>query len=117
VPAPQPDSQHVNINVNAPSYISPSISFDPETDVVFFTYRNAETGKVREQYPPDAVVQRYRAVDDSGAPTKPALPAPNPPTTASAPGTPAPTAPEPSPAALSGTTGSAATPPGSGTIA
>ena len=46
------------INLNAPAYISPSISFDPETNIVVITYRNAETGKVREQYPPPVVVDR-----------------------------------------------------------
>jgi len=70
IPAPAP-ANHVNIN--GPAFISPAITFDPVTDVVIFTYRNAQTGKVTEQVPPNAVVSRYRAVDETGIPN-PTLP-------------------------------------------
>src|SRR5579871_5907880 len=56
------------INPSAPAYVNPSISFNPATDVVFLTYRNAETGKVTEQYPPSQVVSRYQSVDETGMP-------------------------------------------------
>ena len=65
-PSAPPTPGHININ--APAYISPAISFDPATDVVFFTYRNAETGKVTEQIPPASVSSRYQTVDDTGVP-------------------------------------------------
>jgi hypothetical protein len=75
---PAPD----HININAPFYISPAISFDPVADIVIYTYRNSETGKVTRQVPPEAVLSRYQAVDETGVPapaphvrTSPATPA------------------------------------------
>ena len=65
-PAAADSTQHINLN--APAYISPSISFDPYTSIVFITFRNPETGKVRDQIPPDEVLNRYREVDQTGIP-------------------------------------------------
>jgi hypothetical protein len=70
-PAGQANAAH--IDVNAPAYISPAITFNPETSVVIITYRNAETGKVTEQIPPPEVTSRYNAVQDTGQ-QSPALP-------------------------------------------
>ena len=56
-PTPKPD---------APAYVSPAISFDPETGIVFITFRNAESGKITRQIPPAEVLSRYRFVDESG---------------------------------------------------
>lgn len=61
------------VNPNAPAYISPSVSFDPVTGIVFLTFRNAESGKVTEQIPPSQVLSRYRFVDETGIPN-PILP-------------------------------------------
>ncbi len=36
-----PPQNPEHINVNAPSYISPSITFDPVTSIVVFTFRNS----------------------------------------------------------------------------
>jgi hypothetical protein len=102
-PASQP-SDHVNLS--APSYVNPAISFDPVTDIVFFTFRNPDTGKVTEQIPPQAVVSRYRAVEATGIPnpTLPVRPTPvaKPPAPADTPPASAPTsnAPPASPGTL-----------------
>jgi hypothetical protein len=53
-------------NPNAPAYISPSVTFDPVTDIVILTFRNSETGKIVEQIPPSEVLSRYREVDETG---------------------------------------------------
>jgi hypothetical protein len=103
------------VNINGPAYISPAISFDPATDVVFFTYRNSETGKVTEQIPPSSVSSRYQTVDDTGVPS----PTPDA-TTATAARLssslpPAATPPQPAPAATGGS--ATASPPASKTIA
>jgi hypothetical protein len=89
-----PPSDHINLS--APSYVNPAISFDPVTDIVFFTFRNPDTGKVTEQIPPQAVVSRYRAVEETGIPnpTLPVRPTPviaTPPAPANTPPAPAPT--------------------------
>ncbi len=60
-------------NPNTPAYISPSITFDPETGIVIITFRNADSGKVTQQIPPSEVLTRYRFVEDSGIPN-PILP-------------------------------------------
>jgi hypothetical protein len=56
-----------HININAPFYISPAITFDPITSIVIVTFRNAD-GKVREQIPPSEVLERYQSVDETGMP-------------------------------------------------
>jgi hypothetical protein len=120
-PAPAPES-HSHINVNAPVFISPSITFDPVTNVVIFTYRNAESGKVTHQFPPSAVVSRYREVDETGLP-KPALPVSTKATVAATQrpsnGTPTTPTPQPSLPSTDGSGSPAATPgsPSSSTIA
>ena len=81
--APQLDSPPATdpfqpINLNAPAYVNPSISFNPATGIVFLTYRNADTGKVTEQFPPSQVVSRYQSVDETGMPD-PTQPHPTPP--------------------------------------
>jgi hypothetical protein len=112
-PSPAPAQGHININ--GPAYISPAISFDPVTNVVFFTYRNSETGKVTEQIPPSSVSSRYQTVDDTGVPNPPpdatAATAARP----SSSSQPAATPPQPAPAATGGS--AAASPPTSQTIA
>jgi hypothetical protein len=91
--APPPVAVPINepVNLNAPAYVSPSITFDPETNIVVITYRNAETGKVREQYPPPQVVDRYREVDQTGM-QNPSLPRTTPEALASSNPPPAPSA-------------------------
>jgi hypothetical protein len=64
--APTEPTQHVNLS--APAYISPAISFDPITNIVFLTFRNSETGEITEQIPPSVVLSRYRFVDETGIP-------------------------------------------------
>jgi hypothetical protein len=75
--APSPvaaqDESLPRANPNAPAYVSPAVTFDPETNIVVLTYRNPETGKVREQYPPSVVVDRYREAERTGVPD-PTLP-------------------------------------------
>ncbi|MEJ0067723.1 MAG: hypothetical protein WDO24_02140 [Pseudomonadota bacterium] len=71
-PTPVPQSPE-HINVNAPAFISPAITFNPVTNIVIFTFRDAETGKIREQIPPSSVVSRYVAVAETGIPN-PTLP-------------------------------------------
>jgi len=110
-----------HININGPVYISPAISFDPVTDIVFFTYRNAETGKVTEQFPPAQVASRYLAVDETGVPN-PTLPLTTPDSLAAATARPPsgsqPDAPPPQPPAPSSIGSSTAgTAPASRTIA
>ncbi len=65
-PAPVHEAP-AHINVNAPFYISPAITFDPITSIVIVTFRNAD-GKVREQIPPSEVLERYQSVDETGIP-------------------------------------------------
>ncbi len=67
-PPPPVEAAPEHINLNAPAYVSPSISFDPYTSIVFITYRDPETGKVRNQIPPSEVLNRYREVDQTGIP-------------------------------------------------
>jgi hypothetical protein len=62
----EPSPTHININ--APFYISPAISFDPITSIVIVTFRDFETGEVREQIPPREVLSRYQSVDETGIP-------------------------------------------------
>jgi hypothetical protein len=95
-------------NINAPFFVSPKISFDPVTSIVFVTFRNFETGKVREQIPPVEVLERYREASVTGhpdprlPPLKPdqrkAEPAPTPAADKSAASQPAPTSAAPTPA-------------------
>jgi hypothetical protein len=66
-PAP-PKGSPAQIDINAPFYISPAISFDPITSIVIVTFRDAESGKVREQIPPREVLERYQNVDETGIP-------------------------------------------------
>ncbi|MBI3515763.1 MAG: hypothetical protein HY060_17140 [Proteobacteria bacterium] len=70
VPPPAAPDNREHINLNAPAYVSPSISFDPYTSIVFITYRNAETGKIRNQIPPQEILDRYRQVDETGIPNR-----------------------------------------------
>src|SRR5260221_7381035 len=63
--ATQPPAQAPG-NINAPFFVSPKISFDPITSIVFVTFRNFETGKVREQIPPVEVLSRYREASVTG---------------------------------------------------
>ena len=72
-PAPAGQADPLHVDVNRPAYVSPAITFNPETNVVIITYRSAETGKVTEQYPPSSVASKYNAVDDTGQ-QSPALP-------------------------------------------
>jgi hypothetical protein len=65
-PAPSAETK-THININAPFYISPAISFDPITSIVIVTFRNSE-GKVREQIPPSEILERYQSVDETGIP-------------------------------------------------
>jgi hypothetical protein len=64
-PPAAPENPDEPTNLNAPAYINPSITFDPETSIVVITYRDAD-GKVREQIPPPEVIDRYREVDQTG---------------------------------------------------
>src|SRR4051812_22042368 len=66
-PAPVANAP-THIDINAPFYISPAISFDPITSIVIVTFRDGETGKVRQQIPPNEVLSRYRSVDETGVP-------------------------------------------------
>jgi hypothetical protein len=118
-PAQGPSIQtQTQINLNAPSYVSPAIAFDPAANVVVFTYRSA--GKVTEQIPSSAALSRYQAVDDTGAPSPPLpvaaprakLPAANPPPS---PAPPSPTTSQTAPTGLIG--GPGATTPNFATIA
>jgi hypothetical protein len=118
-PARGPSLQtQTHINVNAPFYVSPAIAFDPAANVVVFTYRSA--GKVTEQIPSSAVLSRYQAVDETGAPSPP-LPVAAPPAKSAAanpppnPAPPSPTTPQPAPTGLIG--GPGATTPSFATIA
>lgn len=65
-PPAAPDHAATHIDINAPFYLSPAISFDPITSIVIVTFRDGETGKVREQIPPREVLERYQAVDETG---------------------------------------------------
>ena len=56
------------VNLSAPAYVNPTVTFSPDTDIVILTYRNADTGKVTEQYPPSEVLSRYQFVDETGMP-------------------------------------------------
>jgi hypothetical protein len=121
-PPPAPASgASEHININAPTYISPAISFDPVTNIVFFTFRNPETGKIREQIPPQAVVSRYREVEETGIPN-PALPvrptaAAKAPAKAPAPSDNTPPAPSTSAGATGSTPASTPAPANTGTLA
>ncbi|MBV8170131.1 MAG: hypothetical protein JO021_25335 [Alphaproteobacteria bacterium] len=64
-PAPSAETK-THININAPFYISPQITFDPITSIVIVTFRS--DGKVREQIPPSQVLERYQSVDETGIP-------------------------------------------------
>jgi len=92
-----PAEPQAHINVNAPAYVNPAISFDPVTNVVIFTYRNSETGKVTEQIPPAQALSRYQQADETGVAPPSAQPpsptpasAPPPPPANAAPASPAP---------------------------
>jgi hypothetical protein len=78
-PLPEPEPAQKN-NVNAPAFISPAISFDPVTNIVFLTFRNPVSGKVTQQVPPSEVLDRYRTVDETGIPNPNLPPAPPDPT-------------------------------------
>ena len=65
-PAPSAETK-THININAPFYISPQVTFDPITSIVIVTFRNGD-GKVREQIPPSEVLERYQSVDETGIP-------------------------------------------------
>lgn len=110
----QPPPTQGHVDLEAPFYISPAISFDPVTDIVIFTYRNAETGKVTDQIPPNIVLARYQAVEETGIPN-PTLPPMALPTklvlTAKPPSSITPPSPPPAPAGKAG-----ATTPNAGTI-
>lgn len=118
-PVHGPSSQaQTQINLNAPSYVSPAITFDSAANVVVFTYRSA--GKVTEQIPSSVVLSRYQAVDETGVPS-PTVPvaappaqltADKPPPSAAPPG---PTTSQPAPTGPIG--GPGATTPSFGTIA
>jgi len=66
-PPTPPVEAKTHININAPFYISPAISFDPITSIVIVTFRDSER-KVREQIPPNEVLERYQSVDETGIP-------------------------------------------------
>ena len=73
-PMPTPVQPHaLGPNLNAPGYVNPTVSFDPVTNIVIFTFRNPDSGKVVEQIPPSEILSRYRFADESGIPN-PLLP-------------------------------------------
>jgi hypothetical protein len=118
--SPQAPQAQGHVDFEAPFYISPAISFDPVTDIVIFTYRNAETGKVTEQIPPNVVLARYQAAEETGIPnpTLPPLPLPTFLSNPVAPAKPSVSITPPSPTPVPAATGdkARATPPNAGTI-
>lgn len=95
-PQAAPQASATQIDINAPFYISPAISFDPITSIVIVTFRDGETGKVREQIPPREVLERYQAVDETGI-SDPFLPQRPPQVVKAAPAAEKPSEPAPAP--------------------